>query len=324
MHKQVKSNQQILVLGASGFIGFGIFEYLSKLDYNVLGLGTKNKPWRIQDDLISKYVSLDTKNLTTYLNEIAPKIIINCIAHGAYSFQNDVTKITNSNFLIVNEICEWACKNGAFIIHTGTSSEYGINSAGPLESEITRPNSVYAITKLAATNLFEHYSNLGLSSIVLRLYSVYGPKEDPSRLIPAILRGIIQGNWPKFTDSNISRDFIYLEDLCKLITKIIDNLNKLSPNYFEIFNVGYGKKITIFNIIEILKEKFMMPNLKNEKYDRRHWDISDWYANIDKVTLHYDWRPEVDLVNGLNKLKKWYMINDNLKYLNEHYSENKS
>jgi dolichol-phosphate mannosyltransferase len=313
---------KILIIGASGFIGAGVFEYLINNNFQVTGISRRNNPWRISSRLKDHYQSERSDDITLILNQVKPEVIINFAAYGAYSFQNNIENMVNSNLILLEKIANWSNKNGTFVINAGSSSEYGTNSAGPKENSLAKPNSFYAITKLAGTNLLEFYSTLGLKSVVLRLYSVYGPKEDPSRLMPAVIRGIIKGEWPSFTDQKISRDFIYIEDICNLIIKLIQNQDKKSEAQFNIYNVGSGTKTTIGDLIKTLELEFAMPKIGISNFPKRKWDIENWYANIDRVSNDIDWRPTFDLKTGLSKMRDWYLIADNVKYLNDEYSEN--
>jgi dolichol-phosphate mannosyltransferase len=315
-------NPRILVLGASGFVGAGVFEYLTNQDFHVFGLGRKVHPWRISHLKKDNYLSIENEDITSVLNEIKPNVLINFTASGAYSFQDNFTNMVNTNIIFLEKIAKWSNENKMYLIHAGSSSEYGLNSSGPNENSYSKPNSFYSITKLAGTHLLEHYSTIGLRSSVLRLYSVYGPREDSSRLMPAVMRGVINGDWPNFTDPLISRDFIYLDDICGLISQMIQSKDNNPDKIFNVYNVGTGIKTTIGDLIEILETEFQMPKVARGKFPKRKWDMEDWYANIDKVSRELDWKPTVDVRAGLTKMREWYLTEDNVKYLDNDYSEN--
>ena len=313
---------KILIIGASGFVGAGVFEYLIKEDFKVIGLSRRIKPWRISPMLSDNYLNIENEDILSVLNRERPDIVINFAANGAYSFQEDFTNIVNSNLIFLEKIAKWSIENSSYLINAGSSSEYGSNSAGPSEDSISKPNSLYAVTKQAGTQLLEYYSTLGLRSVVLRLYSVYGPKEDPSRLMPAVMRGVIKGEWPNFTDPLISRDFIYLDDICSLILQLIESKDQNSDKLFNIYNVGTGINTTIGDLTKILELEFGMPKVERGNFPKRKWDVEDWYANVDKVSHELDWRPAFDVKAGLLKMRDWYLTADNVKYLNNEYSEN--
>ena len=312
---------KILVIGASGFIGAFILESLLKLNCEVYGVGRRIEPWRINSRIGSRYIHTQSNDILEILNTIKPNVIMNFSANGAFPFQNNFVNILNSNLVLLEQIARWSTENKAFIIHAGSSSEYGLNSAGPSEDSKANPNSLYSITKLAGSNLLEFYSRRGLNCVVLRLYSVYGPKEDSSRLMPAVMRGIITKKWPNFTDPSISRDFIYIEDVSDLIIKVLRSIKPNGSGSFEIFNVGSGKVTTIKNLIELLQAYFGMPDEVNVSFPKRDWDIDNWFARIDKVKETYKWSAESDLKAGLRKMRDWYLTDNNVKYLSSEYTE---
>ena len=137
------------------------------------------------------------------------------------------------------------------------------------------------------------------------------------------MRGVINGDWPNFTDATVSRDFVYLDDISQLIVKLIEQKDDSSKGKFNIYNVGTGIKTSIGDLMELLEVEFGMSKMEENKFPKRKWDIEEWYANIDKITKELNWRPIFDLKTGLSKMKNWYLMEDNVKYLNNEYSEKK-
>ena len=89
----------------------------------------------------------------------------------------------------------------ACYVHAGSSSEYGDNAAGPAEHAILAPNSDYAVSKTASAQLIHYYGKRKRFPCAnLRLYSVFGPLEDSSRLIPNVIRHGVQGQYPEFVN----------------------------------------------------------------------------------------------------------------------------
>jgi nucleoside-diphosphate-sugar epimerase len=134
---------------------------------------------------------------------------------------------------------------------------------------------------------------------------------------------MIKGEWPNFTDPLISRDFIYLDDICNLILQLIQNMDKDANKLFNVYNVGTGTKTTIGDLIKVLETEFGMPKVGRGDFPKRKWDVEDWYANIDKVSTELDWRPAFDVKAGLTKMRDWYLTANNVRYLDNEYSENR-
>ena len=140
-------------------------------------------------------------------------------------------------------------------MHAGSSSEYGDNAAGPREHDPTAPNSDYAVSKVAAANLIYYYGKRKhFPCANLRLYSVFGPLEDSSRLIPNLIRRGLEGNYPDFVNPAVSRDFIYVDDVTEAF---VDTALNLSPaDYGESFNIGTGRKTTIGEVAAMARKLF--------------------------------------------------------------------
>jgi len=305
----------IVVTGASGFIGANLFKTLLAIRSDVFAVVKDHKGWRLDEVNDTHIVALDfnesvaTKN---FIASIKPKTVFDCISYGAYSFEEDSALIYKTNFhSLVNFVKELSPQPIQAYIHAGSSSEYGINSAGPLETSACMPNSHYAVSKLSASNFLKHMGkNCQFPVINLRLYSVYGPLEDSSRLIPNIIRNGLCKKFPPLVNPLISRDFVYIDDVCNAF---ILAASKIHPDlYGEDFNIGSGEKITIQELSLLTKKIFKIKNkpifgaMKN-----RSWDLADWYSNSNKANKLLSWKSEVSLEEGLLKMADWIKkIND--------------
>ena len=238
----------ILVLGASGFVGANLFHFLNQFRNDVFAGVPQDKGWRLREIDDSKIVKIDIGNSNSIdesLKRINPKTIFNFIAYGAYSFEKDQNKIYKTNLEatinlinILNEL------NISAFIHAGSSSEYGLNSNKPLENAECIPNSDYSISKLAITNYINMMGKkFNFPGISLRLYSVYGPLEDESRLMPNLVKLALERKFPSFVNKEVSRDFVYISDVCNAFVTAALKINK--DLYGETFNIGSGNKTTI-------------------------------------------------------------------------------
>jgi nucleoside-diphosphate-sugar epimerase/glycosyltransferase involved in cell wall biosynthesis len=299
----------IIVMGASGFVGANLFKMLLAERTDVYGLVKNEKGWRLNAVPDDQIIAVDlndgaaTKNL---VESIKPKTIFDCISYGAYSFEQESTLIYKTNFqslvYFINELSKY---NISAYIHAGSSSEYGLNSAAPLEDAPCIPNSDYAVSKVAAAQ-YLHYmgKNKKFPAMNLRLYSVYGPLEDSSRLIPNIVHHGLKKKFPPFVNPNTSRDFVYIDDVC---LAFILAASKIHPDlYGENFNIGSGIKTTIADLANITKLVF---KIRNEPVfgdmEGRTWDLSDWYSNSTKAKNFLSWQAETSLQEGLTKTADW-------------------
>ena len=300
----------ILVIGASGFIGSNIFRSIHKNRKDIFGTSFSGAGWRLEDLESNSIIHLnkcDKQNFIDVINKIKPKTIFDCSSFGAYSFENDYELIHKTNFLSLIDIFKiLQDKEITSFIHAGSSSEYGLNSNQPDESSELLPNSQYAISKAAASNVIKYYGKIKkFPALNLRLYSVYGPYEDSSRLIPVLCKSVFDKKLPPFASESISRDFIYIDDVVDAF--ITASLNINPSIYGQSFNIGTGQEIQLKNVAEAAKRIFGIKDTPqfSDKI-RRNWDTEKWFAKTLKTEDLLNWKYSIDFEKGLKLTYDWW------------------
>ncbi len=302
----------ILILGAGGFVGFNLFQSLRALRPDVFAVVHRlNAGWRLTGAKIpaSQLLLCDLnyeQSVRHMVDTCRPRTIFNLAAYGAYSHQQNSELIYRTNFLSTIHLLE-ALKTRGFeaYVHAGSSSEYGLNAAGPSEGDEPVPNSHYAVSKLGNANLLKFYGRIqALPVINLRLYSVYGPYEEPDRLIPVLVEKMREGGLPPLVAPSISRDFIYVTDVTRAF---IAAAARMSPELRgESFNIATGRKTTMKDLAGLARKAFQvgaepvfgsMPN--------RRWDVENWHGNPSKAEKLLGWKAEVGLEDGLRTTLSW-------------------
>lgn len=299
----------VLVLGASGFIGANLFRALLPLREDVYGTASGVSAWRLEGLPESKIWAGDLlveSNLAALVEELKPRTVFDCVAYGAYPFQQDSALIFRTNVDTMVRLVEELRKAGVQrYVHAGSSSEYGDAAAAPPEEAFLRPNSAYAASKAAAAQyLYYMGKKHGFPCVNLRLYSVYGPWEDASRLMPAVVLKGLEGSYPPFADARISRDFIYVDDA---VAAFVAAATRLQPSHYgESFNIGSGVKTTLRAVAEAAGRVF---GLGQEPVfgamPARDWDLEEWYADPRKAERELGWRAELGLEEGLERMAAW-------------------
>lgn len=306
IEKIKKLDGPVLVLGAGGFIGANLLLMLRTVRQDAVGFVHSRKPqWRLPEG--TPVGSWDDTP-----NDLSGKIkigtIFDCIAHGAYSFQTDTDTIYSTNLRLKAWILEKQSKAGCYI-HAGSSSEYGANCYRPFEDQPPTPNSHYACSKVAAAALISYFGHeRGMKCCNLRLFSVYGPLEEPSRLIPQLILQGAHGRYPPLTDPGITRDFVYVDDACEAF---IDAALNLQPEqYGESFNIGTGIPISIRGAATTARESFKIgPLPRFSTLAPRVWDTVDnvpWCARTSKAEEFLNWEARVMFEEGFACTLKWW------------------
>ena len=301
-------------MGASGFVGANLLWTLLACRTDAFGAATHLPAWRLEDLPVQNLRAADLlvdANLDALLDDVKPRSVFNCVAYGAYSFETDAELIYQTNFNLTAKLLRrLAERKIACYLHAGSSSEYGDQAAGPDESQAPAPNSDYSVSKAACANLLAYYgAKKNFPCANLRLYSVYGPLEDASRLIPNVIRQGVAGTYPEFVCPETSRDFVYVADVCEAFVDAALNLRP--EDYGASFNIGSGCKTTIGDIANLAQEIFQLAEAPTFTMPNRHWDVCDWFANIERAKQRLGWTPRTDLRDGLAKMTAWYRALEN-------------
>jgi dolichol-phosphate mannosyltransferase len=305
----------VVVAGACGFIGANVCRRFAARGHTVCAVdGPSGADWRIRDVPGIKRVKIDLCSRTRvheFIAEEQPLVVINCAAYGAYSIQKDPDRIYDVNFNAVRYMLEAVQKVPRFVafIQAGSSSEYGINCAGPSEHESTVPDSDYAVSKVAASALVKFYGvKHGVPAWVLRLYSVYGPYEDFSRLVPQLLLRAKEKRFPSLVNPRISRDFVFVDDVGCAIDDLIERAATLARG--EVYNIGTGVRTTLADLVALVQNEFRVPidPVWGSMPDRQ-WDHPDWFSNPKKAKVDLSWIATTSLRDGLATTMRW--IDDN-------------
>ena len=301
----------IFVFGAGGFIGINLFNTIFQYRDDVFAITQDPRNnWRfiINDIPERNIVSCDINDiiiLNNTLDEYKPQTIFNLAAYGAYSKQKEYKKIYGTNFNSAVNIIELMKDRGfEAYVHAGSSSEYGINSTAPEEDNELIPNSHYAVSKVASYYAIKYYGLIEKLNVAhLRLYSAYGPWEEPDRLVPVLIAAARKKTYPPLVDPDISRDFIYVDDVCEAFITTATDIEKAKG---QAFNIGTGVKTTIRDLANLIMREYGIANPPEfGSMPNRNWDVQDWFSNSDKAAELINWRSGINLTDGLARVATW-------------------
>lgn len=300
----------ILVIGASGFVGANLFRALLACRSDIFGTTHAYAAWRLEGISTQHTLHLDLlshSSLADAMERIRPAVVFNCSSYGAYSFEADSDRIHRTNYLSTINLLELCGRMQIkAYVHAGSSSEYGLNCTSPSEDAALVPDSHYAVSKAAAAQVLAYFGKVrGLACVNLRLYSLYGPYEDSSRLIPALSERILHGELPPFVNADISRDFIYVGDVVEAFIVTAARIDECRIG--ESYNVGTGVKTTIRDLANLTRERFgvsAQPQLSS--MPSRAWDHQDWYADPSRMREDFGWQAKTSLAEGLEKTVQWW------------------
>jgi UDP-glucose 4-epimerase len=302
-----------LVTGASGFIGANLCRRLLKDGHEVHALLRSGySTWRL--DEISGSINvhrsdLCDRRLAGIVKEISPEWVFHLAAYGAYSSQTDFRRMAKTNITGLVNLCESCLATGfKSFVNTGSSSEYGFKNHKPSEDELLEPNSHYAITKASATNYCRYVArSRNVNMPTLRLYSVYGPFEEPARLMPALIVRGLDKELPPLVNPDVARDYIYIDDVISAYLRAAEQPGR---ELGAIYNVGTGIQTTMLQVVDVAKNILgitveaqwgTMPN--------RKWDTNIWVSDNRKIIRELGWQPEIEFPEGFRLTADWLRNN---------------
>lgn len=311
--------KNIIITGASGFVGSYLTRKLLEHGNNItIFVRKQSNLWRLEDILSQLDVRIvdmgDIDSLKININQIKPNLVYHLATYGAYPSQQDLTTVIQNNVLYSINLMSALenCSSLMRFINFGSSSEYGVKTKPMKESHITEPQIPYGIAKVAQSLFAQYFSKQRRVPIVtLRLFSVYGPYEEPGRLIHDIFMAIIKKQPLRLSSPTPRRDFIHLDD----VINAIKNASEISSIDGEIFNVGSGNDYSIGEIVKLacMITKTNLEILWGSDEKKRIFDTdSTWVADIQKTKQLLHWKPNISLEEGLLKTYQWYTDNINV------------
>ena len=311
LNNKLKSLQgPILVIGASGFIGANLLRRCLEVREDIVGTVFSGDSWRLHEVPAANIAFLnlqDPVSVTSVLYRVRPKTVFDCSSFGAYSFEQEFERIHSTNYLSFIRVMEDIAALGlSAYIHAGSSSEYGLNASAPAETDALIPNSHYAISKAATSQAIAYYGKVRKVPVVnLRLYSVYGPYEDSSRLIPVLCEQSMHGRLPVFARPEVTRDFVYVDDV---VAAFADAALRMAPEIAgESFNIGTGIQTSLSSLAYLTKRLFdVQDEPQFSPGAGRAWDVDHWYANPEKAKAVLGWAATIRLEDGLVYTREWW------------------
>jgi UDP-glucuronate 4-epimerase len=192
---------------------------------------------------------------------------------------------------------------GVRFVYASSSSIYGQAETLPThESVLPAPFSPYGVTKLGGEHLCRLYhANFGVDAVILRLFSVYGPRQRPDMAFRIFCDAVLAGQPIRvFGDGGQTRDFSFVDDVVK-VTRAAATTDGVSGGTF---NVGGGSRVSLNEAIELLEE-FAGRSIEVTRVEGQHGDVRDSGADISAARAALGYSPSVMFKDGLRAEWEW-------------------
>lgn len=194
------------------------------------------------------------------------------------------------------------------LVFASSSSVYGDDPQLPKKEGVEGiPLSPYAISKRVGEMYCRVFSQgFGLSTVCLRYFNIFGPRQDPfsqyAAAVPNFITKMLKEESPViFGDGEQSRDFTYVSNVIEA-NILASEANEVSG---EVFNIAGGEKATVNSMVEKINE-VLQKKIKPSYDDVRPGEIKHSFADISKARKVLKYEPSVSFSEGLKKTIHWF------------------
>jgi nucleoside-diphosphate-sugar epimerase len=307
----------VVVTGAAGFIGSFLSEALLDQGHEVVGIDALTAYYppgekranlaglQRRDGFTLVEGDLCELPLEGWLEDAA--VVFHQAAQPGVrdSWGADFSSYVAHNVLATQRLLEACVRAGVpRLVAASSSSVYGDAPSYPTtEESVTRPVSPYGVTKLAAEHLCLAYAQPTVSPMAvatLRYFTVYGPRQRPDMGFRRFLEAALADRpLTVYGDGEQTRDFTFVADAVRA------NLLAMSaPVRAEAVNVGGGRRVTLNEVLDTIGQ-VTGRRLRIERRPARPGDARHTAADGTRAEALLGYRPEMDLVNGLEAEAAW-------------------
>lgn len=315
-----------LVTGGAGFIGSSLTERLLNEGNRVIGVDNfcdfydpKIKENNVKEMLENPNFTLckvdirSKEEIAKIFKENKIDVVVHLAAMAGVrpSIENPVL-YQEVNSMGTQNILEAMKENNiSNLVMASSSSVYGNCKTVPFKEDMIVDYAIspYAATKKANEVMTHVYHKLfDLNVIMLRFFTVYGPKQRPDLAINKFTRLMLEGSEiPMFGDGTTSRDYTYIDDIVDGIIRSCDYVES-HKDVYEILNLGNSSPISLKEMIEeIGKATGVQPKIK--RLPMQPGDVERTYADISKAGSLLGYEPKVTFQQGIKNFVEWYKKN---------------
>jgi len=298
-----------LVTGATGFLGSHLVRRLLEDGASVAALVRPQSDARRIDDLLGRLTVIrgDVRALELCeraVEQFAPEVVFHLAWSGVAGQDRNDPRQVDDNLLPTIELVRLAARCGARTwVGLGSQAEYGPH-AGPISEETpARPTTLYGKVKLAAGLIATHVGGLlGLRAAWVRVFSTFGPRDNPDWLLPYVIRTLSRRERPSLTAGEQRWDFLYVDDATDALLRVA-----AAPSAAGAFNLGSGVARPLRAVVEQIRD-MIDPSLPLGfgEVPYRPDQVMHLEADISRLAAATGWRPATPWDEALRRTVEYF------------------
>lgn len=292
---------RVLLTGAGGFVGRQVSEALITRGFEVHAVSQRE---RTDDRLTWHTVDLlDSTSLEDLVAGLRPTRLIHLAWYtepGEYwQSQQNLAWLKASVKLLES----FARHGGERVVLAGTCAEYDWNYGYCVEDTTPcKARSLYAAAKLALHDVATAFARTAdLRVAWARIFFPFGPYEHPERLVPSVIRALLEGNRAACSDGEQIRDFVYVRDAANALVALLDH------EFCGDVNIASGRPVLLKDLVNLIADKL---NARNRvDFGRRARQGSEpplLLADVSRLKDVIGWAPSYDLDTGIEETIAWW------------------
>lgn len=292
--------KRVLVTGASGFIGRQSLPFLVQSGYEVHAVSSGAKEIvKIKDMAWHAANLLDEDDRSRVMDDVQPTHMLH-FAWIATPGEYWTSPLNEEWVEATSDLLRLAKEHGVQrFVGAGSSAEYDwTNNAPHVETETLKPATPYGKAKAEAGTIVCSES---MSTAWGRIFHLFGPYEDDRRLVPDIIKHLIEGKEAPCTHGAQVRDFLHVRDTASAFVSL------LKSDVTGAVNIASGTPVTIKHVVETIGRLVGKPDLiALGKKESPANDPAIVTADTTRLRTEVGWQPSMTLDEGLQETIEWW------------------
>jgi len=301
--------KRILVTGASGFVGRNTLEPLRARGFEVHAAIAPGEVLDVRDVVTHGEDLLDPHQVRRLLGDVAPSHLLHlawCTEYGEYWEAPENLDWVAASLTLARAFLD---QGGRRMVVAGSCAEYGPSGEDPCETSTCiegvtpcDPTTLYGISKHALHTLISAFNTRArMSEAWARIFFLYGPDEDPRRLVASVIRALLSGESAECTHGEQVRDFLHVADAGSALAALVDS-GVEGP-----VNVASGNAVPLRGLMHMLGQHLGRGDLiRLGARPAPQNEPPILVADTRRLNDEVGWEPAMDLETGLEATVAWW------------------